>query len=132
MYSLVLARRDGRLGSRLKPSTRDCSTGQGRPCGVNVTRDNRGAAMQAIAVSLADLAATLGNVVDRIVLDQTGVTGAFDVDLRFTTEGSPGGVAGDAPSIFAALEEQLGLRLVAATGPVDVLVIDSAERPTPN
>jgi len=88
--------------------------------------------MQAIAVSLADLAATLGNVVDRIVLDQTGVTGAFDVDLRFTTEGSPGGVAGDAPSIFAALEEQLGLRLVAATGPVDVLVIDSAERPTPN
>ena len=132
VYSLVLARRDGRLGSQLKPSTRDCSTGQGRPCGVNMTRDNRGAAMQAIAVSLADFAATLGSVVDRIVLDRTGVTGAFDLDLRFTMEGSPGGVAGDAPSIFAALQEQLELQLAAATGPVKVLVIDSVERPTPN
>jgi uncharacterized protein (TIGR03435 family) len=56
--------------------------------------------MQAIAVSLADFAATLGTVVDRVVLDRTGVAGAFDVDLRFTMDGSPGGVAGDAPSIF--------------------------------
>jgi uncharacterized protein (TIGR03435 family) len=132
VYALVPVRRDGRLGPLLKPSTRDCSSVQARPCGVNMTSDGRGATMQAQAVSLADLAGTLAGVVDRIVVDRTGVVGAFDVDLRFTREGVPGGVAGDAPSVFSALQEQLGLKLETTRGPVEVLVIDSVERPTPD
>jgi uncharacterized protein (TIGR03435 family) len=132
IYALVFAGRERQLGPRIKPSTRDCSVVQGRPCGVNASRDNRGTTMQAQAVSLTELAAALTGSVDRVVIDRTGMEGAFDVDLRFTQDGVPGGVAGDTPSIFAALQEQLGLKLESARGPVDVLVIDSVERPTPD
>jgi uncharacterized protein (TIGR03435 family) len=131
VYSLVVAQA-GRLGSQLKASSADCSTGQGRSCGVNMTSDNRGTTMQGRAVSLADLAAALAGVVERAVVDRTGVAGAFDLDLRFTKDGVAGGVAGDAPSVFSAVQEQLGLKLEPARGPVDVLVIDSVERPTPD
>ena len=88
--------------------------------------------MQGRAVLLPDLAVALAGVVDRVVVDRTGVMGAFDVDLRFTTEGVLGGLAGDAPAVFTALQEQLGLKLESARGPVEVLVIDSVERPTPD
>jgi uncharacterized protein (TIGR03435 family) len=131
IYALEVARA-GRLGPQLAPSTADCSTGQGRSCGLNMTSDSRGTTMQGRAVLLADLAVALAGVVDRVVVDRTGVTGAFDVDLRFTTEGVAGGLAGDAPSVFSAIQEQLGLKLEPSRGPVDVLVIDSVERPTPD
>jgi uncharacterized protein (TIGR03435 family) len=132
IYALVRARRDGRLGPQIKATTRDCSIAQARPCGVNMTSDGRGSTMQAQAVSLADLAGTLAGAVDRMVVDRTGITGAFDVELRFTREGVAGGVAGDAPSIFSALQEQLGLKLDSDRGPVEVLVVDAAQRPTPD
>jgi uncharacterized protein (TIGR03435 family) len=75
---------------------------------------------------------------DRRVVDRTGVTGSFDIDLRFRPDagaragGPPGAgpVDSDAPSIFTAVEEQLGLKLVPDRAPVDVLVIDRLERPT--
>jgi uncharacterized protein (TIGR03435 family) len=60
------------------------------------------------------------------VFDKTGFSGEFDIDLTFT-RGDP-----NLPNIFAALEEQLGLKLVPAKGPVEVLVIDHAERPVTN
>ena len=132
IYALVFARRDGQLGPGIWLSTRDCSIVQARPCGVNTTGDGRGTSMQAQAISLTELAGALTGAVDRVVVDRTGRDGAFDVDLRFTQDGKPGGVAGDAPSIFAALQEQLGLKLEPSRGPVDVLVIDSVERPTPD
>jgi uncharacterized protein (TIGR03435 family) len=97
---------------------------------------------------MGDLIAKLASVMDRPILDKTGFTGEFDLNLSFTaddaTRGLPGsGGPGDPggsrlptdpnlPSIFAALEEQLGLKLVAAKGPVEVLVVDRAEKPTPN
>jgi uncharacterized protein (TIGR03435 family) len=68
--------------------------------------------------------------VQRIVRDRTQLDGQFDLDIDF----SPVANAADAPtpSIFTALKEQLGLELRAATGPVDVVVIDSVEPPAPD
>jgi uncharacterized protein (TIGR03435 family) len=90
-------------------------------------------------VRMADLIRELTSVLDQPVLDKTEFTGEFDLDLSFTPDealkGFPGfGRPGDPnlPNIFAALEKQLGLKLVPARGPVEVLVIDHAERPTEN
>src|SRR5207237_794320 len=98
-----------------------------------------------------------GASLNRPVVDRTGLTGTFDADLRFTPEQipnfgpggapcisapqSPGGRAGAAgpclpgidpngPSIFTAVQEQLGLKLDSQRGPVEVLVIDRVEQPT--
>jgi uncharacterized protein (TIGR03435 family) len=88
------------------------------------------------------LSRTLSNFVDRVVLDRTGLTGEFDVQFDFSALQSPFGEprpldtgAPDPsapPSIFTALQEQLGLKLEAQTGPADVLVIDQAEQPSEN
>ena len=74
----------------------------------------------------------------RPVVDKTGLTGVYDLDLTWTPEQGPPGPDGTAPqaapssdsvSLFTAVQEQLGLKLDAQRGPVDVLVIESAERP---
>ena len=90
-------------------------------------------------VHMGDLIRELTSVLDRPVLDKTGFIGEFDLDLSFTRDealrGFPGsGGPGDPnlPNIFAALEEQLGLKLVPAKGPVEILVVDHAERPAAN
>ena len=93
---------------------------------------------------LAQLATALGQQLGRPVIDKTGLTGAFDFELAFMPEGGRGGPVGqpppgapplppidpDAPSLFTALQEQLGLKLEAERLPVDVVVIDSVEQPT--
>jgi uncharacterized protein (TIGR03435 family) len=67
----------------------------------------------------------------RIVVDKTGLTGYYDIDLNWTTdEDLAAGVSG--PSLFTALEEQLGLKLVPAKAPVDVIVIDHMAHPSAN
>jgi len=101
-----------------------------------------GLRIQGRKVHMPDLIRELAFVLDRPVLDQTGFTAEFDLDLNFTPDDAlipdfrPGVSAPptdpNLPNIFAALEEQLGLKLVAAKGPVEVLVIDHAERPTAN
>ena len=79
-----------------------------------------------------------GSSLGRMVIDRTGLSGAFDIDLHFTPDRipdfGPGGPVIDpnGPSIFTALQEQLGLKLDAQHGPVDVLVIDRAEIPVEN
>ena len=91
-------------------------------------------------VHMVNLIRELALVLDRPVLDKTGFTGEFDLNLRFTPDGAlmglPQGYGRPAdpnlPNIFAALEEQLGLKLTPAKGPVEVLVVDHAERPTEN
>ena len=78
--------------------------------------------------------------INRTVEDQTGLAGYFDVDLEWTPREFPvdGAFANDrptdtgGPSLFTALQEQLGLKLESARGPVEVLIIDSVERPTPD
>jgi len=100
--------------------------------------------MNAGGMGMAELARSLGPLVNRIVIDKTGLTGNYDFQVTFTPEGRggafglpPGGPPVDAPaadpnspSLFTALQEQLGLKLDSQKGPVEVLVIDSVEPPT--
>jgi uncharacterized protein (TIGR03435 family) len=87
-------------------------------------------------MTMARLAVTLSGIVGRVVTDETGLAGGYDVELTFAPEGPLPPAAPpadpDAPSIFTALREQLGLRLDGRRGPVEVLVIDEIERPTPD
>jgi uncharacterized protein (TIGR03435 family) len=80
------------------------------------------------------LAENLSNWSGRLVVDQTGLgQKRFDFDLKWTPEDRRDADPANAgPSIFTALEEQLGLKLVPAKAPVHVLVIDHMERPSPN
>ena len=69
----------------------------------------------------------------RPVLDKTGLTGGFDIDLKWTPAlGTDAPAGADAVSIFTAVQEQLGLRLENGSAPLDVLVIDRIERPSEN
>jgi uncharacterized protein (TIGR03435 family) len=71
--------------------------------------------------------------VKRKVIDKTDLQQRFDVSLRWNPDETAPTATGDAaPSIFTALQEQLGLKLENSKGPVEVLVIDSAERPSEN
>ena len=83
------------------------------------------------------------NILDKPVVDQTGLTGRYDFQLRFTPDAIQlanfGGLgranAADPnppPDIFTAFEQQLGLKLQATKAVVDVMVIDRVERPSPN
>ena len=82
---------------------------------------------------LSRLATALsGYGVDGLVFDRTGLTGNFDIELQWTPENLRAISAGEGPSLFTALQEQLGLKLESARGPVEYLVIDSAELPTPD
>jgi uncharacterized protein (TIGR03435 family) len=76
---------------------------------------------------------------DRVVLDNTGLNGTYDFELTFepprtlpgaAVPGEAGSIEG--PSIFEAVQEQLGLKLEAKKGPVQFLIIDHVERPTAN
>jgi uncharacterized protein (TIGR03435 family) len=84
--------------------------------------------------SLGFLAAFLGKITGRTVTDDTGLVGDFDINLRWAQESPPGPPQADtdAPSLFGALREQLGLRLDTRRGSVSMLVIDSVDRPTSN
>ena len=78
-----------------------------------------------------------GFVLDRPVLDQTGLTGNYDFKLTWTPDemkAAPDSSASSdsGPSVFAAIQEQLGLKLEPAKGPVDVYVIDHIEKPSEN
>jgi uncharacterized protein (TIGR03435 family) len=160
IYALVPARSDGKLGENLKPAAVDCAArmrerGRGGPpptppapgeriqCGMRIGPGT----MNGGGFPLSQLAVTLSQFVQRVVIDRTGLAGNYDLDLTWTPDRSmQGGPIGppppgapplppidpDGPSIFTALQEQLGLKLDAQRGPVDVLVVDSVERPTPD
>lgn len=84
---------------------------------------------------MADIADALGQgVLNRPVVDQTGLTGRFDLRLMWTPDGPATATeSADAPpDLFTAIQEQLGLKLASTKAPVDVLVIDHVERPSPN
>ena len=85
--------------------------------------------------TMADIADALGQgVLNRPVVDQTGLTGRFDLRLTWRPDG-PTTATEDPnapPEFFTAIQEQLGLKLVSTKAPVDVLVIDHVERPSPN
>lgn len=106
-----------------------------------------GGKVEMLGVTMADLARQLGLRLDRDVLDKTALKGRFDVHLdvaeadwqiRFVAGGevrdadSPPADSGNELSIFGALQQQLGLKLESGRGPVEVLVVDSIERPSSN
>ena len=157
MYALVLARRDGTFGEKMKPSTSDCTpagpNGRGRgqaavpapgerpKCGFMIGPGQLLVGGQ----TMASFATTLSRFVGGIVVDKTNLTGTYDIELSYAPDpainvagrdfppqpgGQPPVASGDAASIFSAVQEQLGLKLDAMKGPVDVLVIDSAEKPS--
>jgi len=89
--------------------------------------------------AMGDFIRLLHSVLDRPVVDQTGLTGQFDFDLNWMPDETQFGghfpVSTDAeapPGLFTAIQEQIGLKLSPATSPVDVIVIDHVERPSAN
>ena len=88
--------------------------------------------LEATGVTMTDLAANLSAPLDRTVIDKTGLTGRYDFRLRWTADNVATPAEDAPPSIFTAIQEQLGLKLQAAKGPVKTLVIDHVEQPTEN
>jgi uncharacterized protein (TIGR03435 family) len=153
IFALVMARRDGALGPQLVRSTIDCDQwvagnrpriGAGSPspvapggkrpvCQMLTTRRFISAGTQTMQ-QLADVLEVLSG---RPVANRTGLAGTFDFDLQWTSgpvAPAPGAnpPADDGPSIFAALQEQLGLRLESGRDTFDVVVVDAVQRPTPD
>jgi bla regulator protein blaR1 len=159
IYALVLARPGGRPSPSMKPSAQHCAAAavvarnsgaspspvQGEPifCGLRQS----GGRIQVGGMPLSQFASILAGQgqVGRVVVDRTGLAGTWDFELTFAPT-SPAPALGlppsdataappsdpDAPSIFTALQEQLGLKLESTKGPVDVVVIDHVEQPKPD
>ncbi len=134
VFALVLARSDGRPAPKLVKSDFDCAAYRAAPhpapdagapvlCGA---RSNTGS-FSGKAVPISQLAASVGFFAGRSVIDKTGLAGGYDMDLTWTPDEAAGGA--DGPSLFTALQEQLGLKLIAERGPVSVLVVDRAAEP---
>jgi uncharacterized protein (TIGR03435 family) len=128
-YALVTAQR----GAKLKLNTdTECKP----PCGGTINSPS--GRLTSRKVPLSRFATRLGEIVSRPVIDKTGLIGEFDVQLEWAPEPSQfQGAAREIPddprpSLFAALEEQLGLRLVPQRVLLDMLVIDTIEHPTPD
>jgi uncharacterized protein (TIGR03435 family) len=177
IYSLVLARSDGKLGPALKPSSSDCSDptaaqkraeefakggganllsmmakGETIPCmimpAINPSNPSGGFGLRGNGQAMTAVTQFLTQITGRIVQDKTGLTGLYDFELKFDPQvlmamlpqlgiNMPAAAtanlsASDSPALLDALPEQLGLKLDSQRGPVDVLVIDSAELPEPN
>jgi uncharacterized protein (TIGR03435 family) len=143
IFELVRVRKDGTMGPQLHHANVDCepllaSQPDKRercilyalPSGMLMLR---GQTMGAFANALTRL-------LDRTVVDRTGLAGGFDADAQFDPKGLPGMLQlkpeeqppSDAASLDTTLKEQLGLKLESKRGPVRVLFIDRVERPTEN
>jgi len=160
IYALVLANKDSKLGPQLteskegsctpfdpakpppppnpgKPQTLGCGGIMMGPTGLTAT-----------SAPIDQMIPVLSRILERTVVDQTGLKGKFDLTLHWTPDPSqglqppPGSLPPGAPqpppadpngpSIFTALQEQLGLKLESQKGPVDMIVIDSVEKPSEN
>jgi uncharacterized protein (TIGR03435 family) len=122
VYSLVVAKSGPKLGA-VQRSGSSVNTGNGR---IEVEMSN----------SVAALADELSKVAGRDVVDKTGISGRYDLKLHWAPDdratNDTASPIDSGPSLFTALEEQLGLKLEPAKGPVQVLVIDHIELPSEN
>ena len=153
VYRLVQLKPGAPPGPRLKRGDFDCtrlgppSPGQPAPaqpppaantpvpCGAFV----RAGGVTITNFPLAGLTRMMGPLTGRIVVDETGLEGPWSVELDFTPEniGPPGGATAAPPpvdglSIFTAVQEQLGLKLESGRAPVEVVVVERLERPSPD
>jgi uncharacterized protein (TIGR03435 family) len=129
VYNLVLAKG----GSKLTPTHADAKN----IGSLDLSGGNRANRINGTGISLELMAAVLSQKIGRKVIDKTGLTSLYDFRLTYTSDpaaASPVSTDDSAsgPTIFTALEEQLGLRLESAKGPVPVLVVDSISRPSEN
>lgn len=158
-YALIVARRDSQLGSQIRPTSTDCTRATTLtqdevraaardgwpPCGmayfVNFTTttpagNNVKMRVRRSGTTIAALAKALQQTLDRPVVDQTSLSGRFDVEYSYAPQPQTPGVESvfgpEAPQLLVALEEQLGLKLESRRMSVSVLVIDSIERPSEN
>jgi len=118
----------GKNGPKLKANTDGGTNNSSKTFRGKITGQN---------LPLEMIVMLLSNQLDRPVVDKTGLAGKFDLQLEWSAEASrptAEGVGTDAsgPSMFTAVQEQLGLRLEATRGPVDLIVIDALERPSDN
>ena len=133
VFVLTKARSDGRLGPQMKAAVTEC----GQNCGISMGPgkiSGKGATMSQLARVLPGQG--------RLVLDRTGLADPYDFDLAYSVEmtaqdlqkaDSAGFTVNQGGgSLFSALQEQLGLKLESQRGPVPTVVIESAERPTPD
>lgn len=120
VYALVRDERD-RTAKGLVPA---------KPCGTDCRMQIGSGTLRAPNVRLPEFCELLSQLTGRLVTDATGLDGAFEINLRWTPESQE--ATSDAPSLFTALPEQLGLRLETRRGPVRMLVIDSVDRPSPD
>jgi uncharacterized protein (TIGR03435 family) len=151
MFALVLARKDGKLGPALveakeggcvafDPSKPPHPPGPGElsTCGIMRAGPRQ---FTAVSIPMARLATNLSHLLRRPVIDKTGVTRNYDVTLDFTPDEAqlatllldvqrPPTDGTGPPSIYVALQEQLGLKLESQKEPVEIFVIDHAERPS--
>ena len=156
IYALVMARPGGKPGPALKPSTDECAARPGGPRPEPGAQQPQGPPRRADGTpifcgfqqppgmmrfngfALSMFAQGISARVGRQVVDRTGLTGEWSFELKYSSTPIQGGPAGaepppgnpDAPDLFTAVREQLGLRLEATKGPVEVWVVDSIERPT--
>ena len=141
IYALTMAKPGGQPGPALTPSPDDCSVMAARARAAAPTPSADGTPPFICGQSLGAgrirfggyplslFANGLSQIAGRAVVDRTGLTGNWAFELTYAAEPSPDS---DAPSLFTAIHEQLGLKLDATTGPVDVLVVDRVQRPTPD
>jgi uncharacterized protein (TIGR03435 family) len=125
VYDLVVAKGGSKLtDTKAEEGKRGSTNVEGRD-GKNVGTF-RGVPMKSLATMLSGGAG-------RLVLDKTGLTGSYDFTMTWASDDRPAAADVDAgPTLFTAVQEQLGLKLEPSKGPVEVLVIDSAEKPGEN
>ena len=148
VYHLTALRPGGRPGPQLRQAATPCDSrpvpldapppvptwDAPRRCGARFTRGKNGQRIEGIGVPLDELARRLSQPTRRIVTNRTRLEGLYDFELEYTPDADRQADASadtDVP-LFTALQDQLGLRLESARGPVDVLVIQSAKRPEEN
>jgi len=125
VYTLVVA--PG--GFKLKLSDPKNDPGSA-PGSIGCPADDRACAMMYVgSIPVADFAGALGAMVGRPVIDKTGLTGTYYMNLKWAGDISPNS---SLPSLPAALRDQFGLKLKSEKASVDVLMIDHVEEPTPN
>jgi uncharacterized protein (TIGR03435 family) len=117
IYELTVAKG----GSKMKQTAPDSNGGSASYASGKVT---------AHEISIESLAANLSFAVGKVIVNKTGLEGGYDFTLDYAPDGAD--ASDTRPSIFTALEEQLGLKLEPARGPVDVIVVDHIERATAN
>jgi uncharacterized protein (TIGR03435 family) len=132
VYDLVV----DKSGSKLKPTTAiDAPSEEERK--ANPDKYKKGfttmgpGMFEGTGVGVGSLTSQLENALGKPVRDTTGLTGVYDITLHYRPEETAAGSGdnADAPSVFSAVQEQLGLKLLPAKGPVETLVVDAAQKP---